>query len=1038
MRSAKILFLLLWHCSLYGQLNGKYTFRHIDQTDGLLHTTVRGIGQDKRGFIWILTTNGLQRFDGYRFLNYPDITNQYSFEMIHDSELYIDTLNNTIWIYKVREMQKLDLATNSFTTISLQSYIEDNPLFPIEKFKERDQKDWQISEAGIVRNFGPDTYYNFNNNPGQSFRENLVVKDPVTGNFWSQGFDRITLAQHQTGRILTSADPQPEESLLRQVKNKYGTNMLFRFLLLDRENNLWISTWKEDLLRYNLDTHMLTTYSLKEIKNREEGEDQGTQNVLVQTMYEDRQKNLWIGTDYAGLLRYDRTHDNFEFITSDEKIKNGLQYNFDIYTIFQDRDDNIWVGTDRGINVFNPYHPYFQVIRHMDGQDASMPRHDINDVIETSQGEIMVATWGGGITFYDHAWNFLRNVKLTGPDAYNQTWCFVEKEDGLIWAGTQEGYIHQYDPVHHTFKTLHPPETENSTISTMSKDKDGNILIGLFNGNIVMWNKAEDRFYKSDMPHSLNVSAIKNLFVDHANTVWGASVTGLVEYHVDTRMVMNVYLPDSTDSHIGVSIEGIEQYNDSMLLVGTIYRGLYLFNVNTKKFSRLPGFDLPVNSSVFAIKKDEDGFWFTTNFNLYQWREATHQVIIFNLEPSMVNASFSAVRFNQLKDGRWITSTIAEVICFDPQGMAKDKSDLFDVEISRMNILEKPVYIDSFLQHHKAVVLPYDKNFFSIEYSALDFTGVRQTNFSYRLIGVDKSWIQSTTQQLANYTDLKPGNYTFEVKASDGIKTSGITSLPIIINPPWWGTFGFRISVFLVIAAAIYWTLKKRIEQIRQQSELRHRVADMEMKALRAQMNPHFIFNCLSSIDNLIQTDQKTKATDYLAKFALLIRAILENSKANSIPCWKDLEALKLYLELESLRWENQIICEMNIEPQILEGDYKVPPLVIQPFVENAIHHGLLNKLNGVKKLDIDVRMENQFIKYTITDNGVGRVQAAAYKKLNKLSQASYGTQMTNERISLFNRESNGSIKITDLYDGESKPSGTKVEVWLTTQPNIG
>src|SRR6187402_1896369 len=132
MRNAIILFFLLWHCSLYAQLNGKYTFRHIDQTDGLLHTTIKGIGQDKRGFIWILTFNGLQRYDGSRFLNYSEITNQTSFEMFGGSELFIDTLSNTVWIFRSKEMQKLDLATNSFTTIPLKSFIEDNSLFPIE------------------------------------------------------------------------------------------------------------------------------------------------------------------------------------------------------------------------------------------------------------------------------------------------------------------------------------------------------------------------------------------------------------------------------------------------------------------------------------------------------------------------------------------------------------------------------------------------------------------------------------------------------------------------------------------------------------------------------------------------------------------------------------------------------------------------------------------------------------------------------------------------------------------------------------------
>jgi ligand-binding sensor domain-containing protein len=144
--------------------------------------------------------------------------------------------------------------------------------------------------------------------------------------------------------------------------------------------------------------------------------------------------------------------DDFEFITSDEKISNGLKYNYTIHSLFQDRDDNIWVGTDRGLNVFNPYRPFFQTIRHVDGTATSLSNHDVNDVIETSQGEIMVATWGGGITFYDRNWNFLRRQEFTGPDGYNLVWCFVEKEDGKIWAGTQQGYIHEYDPVHHSSK----------------------------------------------------------------------------------------------------------------------------------------------------------------------------------------------------------------------------------------------------------------------------------------------------------------------------------------------------------------------------------------------------------------------------------------------------------------------------------------------------------------------------------------------------------------------------------------------------------
>ena len=137
---------------------------------------------------------------------------------------------------------------------------------------------------------------------------------------------------------------------------------------------------------------------------------------------------------------------------------------------------------------------------------------------------------------------------------------------------------------------------------------------------------------------------------------------------------------------------------------------------------------------------------------------------------------------------------------------------------------------------------------------------------------------------------------------------------------------------------------------------------------------------------------------------------------------------------MEELRWDNKITCSVNIANDIQNGDYKVPPMVIQPFVENAIHHGLLNKVTTDKQLSIEVKLEKNNIKYTITDNGVGRIKAGEYKKLNRSSQVSFGMQITKDRINLFNQDINGSVKITDLYNEQQEPDGTRVEVWLTTQ----
>jgi sensor histidine kinase YesM len=196
-------------------------------------------------------------------------------------------------------------------------------------------------------------------------------------------------------------------------------------------------------------------------------------------------------------------------------------------------------------------------------------------------------------------------------------------------------------------------------------------------------------------------------------------------------------------------------------------------------------------------------------------------------------------------------------------------------------------------------------------------------------------------------------------------------------------------------------------------------------------MNPHFIFNSLNAIDNLIQTNQADKATTYLARFARLIRLLLESSKNNVVPFHKDFETLQLYLQLEQFRANNKFSYDLYADQELLNGDYKVPPLIVQPFVENAIQHGLLNKQQGERKLSIHASLQSGFILYTISDNGVGRPKAFEIKQRNRPEQSAYGIRITAERLQLHNRDKKAHyFTITDLLqDGLAK--GTKVEVRL-------
>jgi len=239
------------------------------------------------------------------------------------------------------------------------------------------------------------------------------------------------------------------------------------------------------------------------------------------------------------------------------------------------------------------------------------------------------------------------------------------------------------------------------------------------------------------------------------------------------------------------------------------------------------------------------------------------------------------------------------------------------------------------------------------------------------------------------------------------------------------------ILLFLTIVAAFF--INKSVQAKKKRSEfiLKQKIAESQIQSLRAQMNPHFIFNSLNSIENFMMQNEKRKASDYLHKFALLIRTILESSRNEITSVALDIEALKLYIDLEQMRFNNKFNYEEKIDSELLEGDYNVPSLLIQPYVENAIVHGIAHSDKADLKLTVTAILENDFIKYVIEDNGVGRNQSANYNKINKLHHKSIGLKITEDRVHLFNQSenSNGHINITDLFDEDNKPAGTKVEV---------
>jgi LytS/YehU family sensor histidine kinase len=302
----------------------------------------------------------------------------------------------------------------------------------------------------------------------------------------------------------------------------------------------------------------------------------------------------------------------------------------------------------------------------------------------------------------------------------------------------------------------------------------------------------------------------------------------------------------------------------------------------------------------------------------------------------------------------------------------------------------------------------------------------------------DNTWRSIGTDHTAYFFNVPPGKYIFHAKAI-AYGVSEEKSISIIISPPWWRTwwaYGFYILCFACIAFFTNRFIRNRIiekERVKsREKELKLQATELKMQALRAQMNPHFIFNSLNSINRFILQNNRLQASEYLTKFSRLVRLILQNSEAALIPLESELESVKLYLSLEALRFDDHFEYKLSVDPDLDISALKVPPLIIQPYAENAVWHGLMHK-EEKGQLDIELWQESDFLYFKIADNGVGRKQAVAMASKTATRNKSMGQAITASRIARMQPDGDfGSpVVINDLIYADGTAAGTEVIIKL-------
>ncbi len=365
-----------------------YIFRNIDNTSGLNSNEVYGLTQDRKGYMWIATEKGLERYDGTRFVDcFKNAGKEGS--LIVSSLFPDDAHGKVLYSQPDNRLRQWSYVTNTSSDAAIGQA-------PEKKYVDGKGVRWTISEYWTDSNRG---FVRIQQAGATTDRDAPFLKDRIGRKTWIvDQAEGLLLLDDDKGCIYSEGYNPAGNPLLAQLRHLPAS---IRKIMADTHGNIWLISWSQNFYRYNVRSQKLSTYSLASVLEQEGNA--GTLPGWVSDIFEDDHGALWLSSAKAGLLQYDFEANRFAVFLRQPNNNLGLQYNYQINAIFQDREENIWLATDKGISIFNPYRQYFTALNNQDSSRPSMALNEISGALVTARNELWVGTWGGGINVYDKA-----------------------------------------------------------------------------------------------------------------------------------------------------------------------------------------------------------------------------------------------------------------------------------------------------------------------------------------------------------------------------------------------------------------------------------------------------------------------------------------------------------------------------------------------------------------------------------------------------------------------------------------------------------
>lgn len=992
-------------------------FDNLTLKDGLSSKDISFIHQDKRGLIWIGTKDGLNRFDGVNVKIYRKSQKTNSLADNRLNSIAEDS-DGTLWLGTQGGISHFNPFSENF-----QNFIHDpkNPKslsdnWDCNIFKDSKNRLWIMNNGGLHlldrKSKTITTVFDKVKNLFHCFEDK-------TGTFWLASWSGITRYNPANN----------------QYTHLEKTNSVANCTLQDSRKNWWFGAWDIGLCRLDPLTGAYKKICLDIKKPDQKYNVFGINEINEQ---------LWISTNIGLFIIPTQDSDQLKSLADSKHYEYEGTNPFSLAGVsstgaFLDKQGIIWVYTDGGVSRVFPSKQLFGKI--------TIPNNALVSEFFFDDKINLIGGWGSNaLTITDKQFTPLKTYQHFPPQLNTPTNHAVNaiiKDGDKYWIGTMNGLVrcdfnrNQFKLFQHDEKN--PKSLAHKRINALLKDSKGRLWVGLYDWGLDLYapaNNAFIHFTKDEKKtNSLGDNLVWKLIEDKKGHIWVLGNQCLSRFDERTQTFRNFrHEANNPKSLSAERLTAIFLDSKGRLWIGTD-NGLNLFNEQKQIFSHWTTDDGLVSNNCTNIQEDNEGnIWIATANGLSKFDLQKQKFFNFT-ELDGLTGNVLTGDFKKDKDGQLYIGYFGRIDKINPKSVVIN-SLAPKVLLSKLRVLEQEKHFDKPLEQIGEISLPYDTNEFSCNFTAINYNNAAKNQYAYRLEGLEKNWNYVGNQQLATYANLREGKYMFHVKAAnnDGIWNEEGAKLTIIITPPFWRTWWFSALCAIGFTGLGYAFFKYRINQIRreetQKSAISEQIAELRMKALRVQMNPHFMFNSLNAIQECVITGQTDAAVTYLAQFSKLMRMVLENSDKRRTPLDVELETIRLYLDLEKLRFSEVFHTEISINTKEEVALLTIPPMLIQPFLENAIWHGLLKK-KGQKALKIDVSSDDSHLYIQIEDNGIGRKAAENQKNQIKPEHTSKALSILEERMKIITElnQIQADFTIIDLYDSASNSLGTKVEI---------